>query len=40
MGQGFEGYYFPNESRNEYYQIRYMKYIKAGRFTEKKCTQQ
>jgi len=35
MGQGFEGYYFPNESRNEYYQIRYMKYIKAGRFTEK-----
>ena len=35
MGQGFEGYYFPNESRNEYYQIRYMKYITAGRFTEK-----
>jgi L-ribulokinase len=35
MGQGFEGFYFPNESRNEYYQIRYMKYIAAGRFTEK-----
>ena len=24
-----------NESRNEYYQIRYLKYIAAGRFTEK-----
>jgi L-ribulokinase len=34
MGQGFEGSYFPDESRNEYYQIRYLKYIAAGKFTE------
>jgi L-ribulokinase len=34
MGQGFEGSYFPDESRNQYYQTRYMKYIAAGKFTE------
>ena len=35
MGQGFEGSYFPDESKNEYYQTRYLKYISAGNFTEK-----
>lgn len=34
MGQGFEGSYYPNESRKMYYQKRYLKYIAAGRFTE------
>lgn len=35
MGQGFEGSYYPNESRKTYYETRYLQYIAAGAFTEK-----
>src|SRR3989339_66436 len=34
MGQGFEGAYYPNESRKAYYEKRYSQYIVAGNFTE------
>ncbi len=34
MGQGFEGSYYPNESRKAYYEKRYLQYIAAGNFTE------
>jgi L-ribulokinase len=34
MGQGFEGAYYPNESRKAYYEKRYSQYIAAGNFTE------
>lgn len=34
MGQGFEGSYYPNESRKTYYENRYAQYIAAGNFTE------
>jgi L-ribulokinase len=37
MGQGFEGSYYPNESRKDYYQKRYLKYIAAGNFTEQQA---
>jgi len=35
MGQGFEGSYYPNESRKAYYENRYSQYIEAGNFTQK-----
>ncbi len=38
MGQGFEGAYYPNESRKAYYQQRYLQYIAAGQFTEQHTT--
>ena len=34
MGQGFEGSYYPNESRKDYYEKRYAQYIAAGNFTQ------